>query len=297
MPLNDKLRSALLKTFGSVRITSEGECADFTTATDPESGRVYATIDRDRRGEQYAICCPFCGDARFRLYISHRWNTTDPATGARFGKQLVHCFNAGCDLSDGALSHERCQAIGNLESMLRPYVARAMSLYVVRTPARAIEKARLPGNCVPITQLPETHPAIVYLLDRGFIPAWLEQAFNVMFCCEDKGASASGRIIIPIHHGDELVGWQARYVGEPPADYIPKYLNMPGLPKNRVVYNYDNAKRTAFGVIVEGATDVWRVGPQAVAIFGSSISSRQVELASAAWGQTGVALLAPNVVW
>jgi hypothetical protein len=289
LPFNEKLHSSLLRTFGEVRISNEGEGAVFTTSTDQESGRVYATVDPDHRGEQYAVCCPICGDTRFRLCISHRWNTKDPATSAFFGRQLVHCFNAGCDLSDGSLIHERAQAIDNLESMLRPYVARGMNLYVTRTPTRAIEKASLPGDCVPITQLPETHPAIMYLQERRFDPAWLERTFGLMFCREGK--NVAGRIIIPIQCGGKLVGWQARYVGEPPTDNIPKYLNMTGLPKSRVVYNYDNAKHTSFGVIVEGVTDAWRIGPQAVAILGSTISTRQIELASAAWGQAGVALL------
>jgi hypothetical protein len=89
-----------------------------------------------------------------------------------------------------------------------------------------------------------------------------------------------------------LVGWQARYVGKPPGSNIPKYLTSRGFHKSAWLYNYDTAKDFSFGVIVEGVTDVWRVGERAVAIFGKNISSTQARLAKAAWceGSLGICL-------
>jgi DNA primase len=103
-----------------------------------------------------------------------------------------------------------------------------------------------------------------------------------------------GRIYVPIRMGGRLVGWQGRYAGELDwgATGKPKYYNAPGMRKGQLLYNYDQALRQPLVVVVEGVTDVWRVGPAGVALFGKSASPEQARLLAAGWhGKPVVVLL------
>ncbi len=113
-------------------------------------------------------------------------------------------------------------------------------------------------------------------------PQELAEEFELYYCAHDANPFVSERIIIPVRMGGKLVGWQARKAGAPVADE-PKYYTAPGTPKSRVLYDYDRAKEAEFGVVVEGVTDVWRVGPPAVAVMGARPSATQLALLVNAW--------------
>lgn len=90
-----------------------------------------------------------------------------------------------------------------------------------------------PGRCIPLSDLPENHPAIEYLRNRGFqqIPT-LEKQFNASFCVEENpqikhlilGADASsykvdplqfspqGRIIFQANQFGITKLWQGRII-------------------------------------------------------------------------------------
>lgn len=100
------------------------------------------------------------------------------------------------------------------------------------------------------------------------------------------------RIVIPVHHGDQLVGWQKRSIPaseewpgtEPPkgTGHVPKYLNPPGFPKHQVLYNLNRVVErgerevilveSPFSVIKAEALGI----PNAVASFGASPSGEQL---------------------
>jgi DNA primase len=62
--------------------------------------------------------------------------------------------------------------------------------------------------------------------------------------------------------------------------------------KGQLLYNYDQALRQPLVVVVEGVTDVWKVGPAGVALFGKSASPEQARLLAAGWhGKPEVVLL------
>jgi len=77
--------------------------------------------------------------------------------------------------------------------------------------------------------------------------------------------------------GVQVAGWQARTIN--PNDSACKYLFMQGLKKTRLLYGIQRAVHTQGPlIVVEGPTDVWRLGTHAVATFGKNISSNQVAL-------------------
>lgn len=84
-----------------------------------------------------------------------------------------------------------------------------------------------PGTCIPITELPEDHPAIYYLLSRGFtikdLPR-LQKQFNTSFCTKvnhkfqyfneyqllNKGPQ--GKLVFFIQQFGINKGWQCRFL-------------------------------------------------------------------------------------
>lgn len=289
MPLNDKLYRALIRDFDSVKIAKEGEAMIYKMVPNPIKGGTRIVIQHS--GEEYRICCPFCSDTRYRLWINHRWNTSDPITKYYFGVGHVCCFNDGCDINQYAPKEARQKCHEQLVRQMKPYMRRGMGLQPKATKKREVKAVKLPTKCIPLDTLPDNHPAIEYLRSRGYDPYEKAIEWQLQYCSEDPNPLVPNRIIIPITYGGMLVGWQARYLGDPPSDNIPKYYTMPGTPKNQVLYNYDRAKATRFGVVVEGATDVWQVGRQGVAFLGNSISAQQTRILTSTWGRTGICVM------
>ena len=127
-----------------------------------------------------------------------------------------------------------------------------------------------------------------YLVDRGFDPDELESRYQVGYSLLSYNPPPRiyNRIVIPVYGFREsldiseqiLLGWQAREVGDSGAG--PKYLNMKGFAKSSCVYGLPQCDDAGPVVVAEGPTDVWRLGGNAVAVFGKSMS----------YGQQGVLL-------
>jgi DNA primase len=65
---------------------------------------------------------------------------------------------------------------------------------------------------------------------------------------------------------------------------------MPGMKKTQLLYNFDHAKQHPYVVVVEGVTDVWAFGPEAVALFGKTIAQPQADLIAQTWQKVYVIL-------
>lgn len=125
---------------------------------------------------------------------------------------------------------------------------------------------------------PLTSPHRRYLERRGFDPdevsrLWDLQGIGV------TGESLRWRIWIPILYRDRPVSWTARAIGD---GVEPRYINaraeQEAIPAREVLYGIDYCRSTV--IVCEGPTDVWRVGPGAVATMGVGISPEQVALIS-----------------
>jgi hypothetical protein len=288
--LNPKLYKSLIDRFTKVQVSNEGErmlMKDVPDARRPGRTRQIALSS----GEYYRVDCPYCGDRRGRLWINHRWNTKT-ADGKTWGSWLAICYNEGCDLS-------------RLKDELEIYL---MDKPLIRRPHKEEYKEEdlfktvdLPGTCVPVTRLKAGHAARAYLAERNFDPAELVEQWSVHFCVdapEDREGFIPGtkwharavrnRLIIPIYRLGTMVGWQARAINEISQ---PKYYTMPGLKKQHLIYNGDVCRMYKFGVIVEGVTDAWRVGPRAGALLGKEISVFQKQLIMTYWGSGAMCLL------
>jgi hypothetical protein len=149
-----------------------------------------------------------------------------------------------------------------------------------RRPARGADPCDATGDITPLAELPVTHKAVRYVVDRGFDPVVLSRDYGVGLCVRsDFYAAMGGRLYIPVYKDGKLVGWQGRWVGD---DWklwgAQKYYNLTGFKKSRVLYGYDRARDARCVVVVEGVSDVWAVGAGAVALLGKTMSQPQRDL-------------------
>jgi hypothetical protein len=140
----------------------------------------------------------------------------------------------------------------------------------------------------PVNALPKDHPAVKFLerdhildLDRvwedysvGYISP--EDAIPIHFKRHDGTAfdmPLGDSLLFPVFYKEELVGWQARYVGSK----VKKLKYMHVFPKGEYLYNYDNACVFTNVVVVEGVKKAWKF-PNAVATLGKGITAKQIQL-------------------
>jgi hypothetical protein len=277
-----ELYNRLKRRFGGVIVANAGArmaLRDLHLA----DGRRKVTVDEP--GEYYRVNCPFCSDTRKRLWVNHRFSEYP---------WLAHCFNETYCLSGHDGRPRRQRLFQMLFDCNRPF---KLKIAFGDAPEDQVpHEVDLPGEIIPLPRLHWTHPANQYLRDRGYDVTELDRMYGVGYCQEAEQTywPLSGRIFIPVVMRGELVGWQGRW----PQDLnwkqtrTPKYYNLRGMPKRRMLYNFDNAKHYSTVVLVEGVTDVWSVGPMAVSLLGSELTSAQSDLLCEVWrGGTCVVML------
>lgn len=291
--LNRQLYSRLKATFDRVLIKNAGEARDSVRKLNLQTGKYEEVVQHG--GEYYAVCCPLCNDTRFRCSINHLYGVDDDWGRPR--NRLVHCFNAGCPLERGdreAYDKMEDWILGRrLASLRKAHIQEG-----VKVDYTAI-RSTWPGVVHRVDRLPSDHHAVRYLRDtRQFNIKTLGTFYNVHWCESSSRALCVDRLIIPLYHNRKMVGWQSRHIGDD-VDWakspFPKYYTAPGTPRRAFLYNLGNAKNYETGVIVEGVTDVWAVGPMAVCTLGAAMTRPQQEMFRRAFrDHSGVLLYDPD---
>ena len=294
--LNDDLYDQLKGIFGEVRIANLGEPLIIKPRRGTD-GKMHPW--KLESGEQYRVCCPCCGDTRFRLYINYAYGL-DKKSGFPSSK-LVVCHNERCHENDNRDAGIQRNAIHFLEHALgRGYLSRAKrGLVIIQKPDPGSVQPKVdmpfpkPEWCVPVNELPYAHAARRYLESRSFDLNVLANKWGLVFChtypvrIGDKDYSwLADRIFIPTPGK----GWQARAIGGDPKF---KYFTKPGWKKSACLYGAVSARKYPFVLITEGVTDVWRIDGPGVALFGKSASSAQIKSIYRNW-DTAVILLDPD---
>jgi len=288
-PLRHQLYNALnsLKKLGGVIVAHEGEDMICNYVYNVQRRRYELNIINP--GEYYRVNCPFCNDTRHRLWINHRWGYKDEKTGS-CNLWLAICYNQERCLQTYARQLNLWnQLFDNTYDRSRDVIRRGESIQIMT-------EVSLPGECYPVDYLAKEFPddpAVGYLISRGYDPIYLGETYRVSVCSVPSSRywHLTGRIIIPVYMDGKLYGWQARFVGDPPNKQTPKYFSMPGMKKTQLLYNFDVAAKFPFVVVCEGATDVWRFGPEAVALFGKSISTTQLLRLKEVFGKRGLPIV------
>jgi hypothetical protein len=206
------------------------------------------------------IECPFCsGNPGYHLGFSKEGNG-------------FNCFRCG--------SHSTFEVLETLLNVSKEEVGRVWRGYIGR-PVRALDRTRRAlkrGKKVklPLSTGPLSDRHRNYLKARGFNAETLEEEWGLL------GTGPIGpykfRIIAPIYHRGELVSYQGRDITDK-SDL--KYKACPQeeevMDHNHTLYGIDNAIEPWI-VVVEGITEVWRLGPGAVDSFGIKFKDAQVNL-------------------
>lgn len=154
-----------------------------------------------------------------------------------------------------------------------------------KKPGTIVRDIALPPGCQPLTSNPG---ACRYLMERRFDPTRLQEEWELMFSPQlailqtDKWfVDYSWRIIIPIHYQGKIVSFQGRdYTGKREPKYLTAPKSLESVHHKDILYGLDKAPQEQdWIVLVEGVTDVWRLGAgMAVACFGIKYRLPQVLL-------------------
>ena len=228
-------------------------------------------------GESYRINCPFCRDTRHRLWISYRFGQLDPADLGRLGTFYGICFNEDCLRA----SENRVELVDVIYGVHNPKERTPFEIECRGNVNRAqgLVERPFPGTCRPLSLMTTDELAVQYITGERNFGFEIIEEFQLRHCTHsDDFPLAGGRIIAPLIQHGIMVGWQGRWIGEPPNKLTPKYYTCPGMPKRLILYNIDRAAGKPFVVVCEGITDVWRLPDYAVALLGKTMSLEQLTL-------------------
>jgi len=199
--------------------------------------------------------CPFCGASNCHL-------------GANPKNKRYNCFACG---SKGNI-HKLLAASGISSNVVDEIIARINTGVI--TYEETETKVTSSSVEVPFST-EENEAGEIYLKQRGFNPKHLKRKYNISF-----GGIAgffSYRILVPVYMNFQLVNYTGRdFTG----DATLKYKSLPDekaiIPIKNCLYNYDKCNGRCF--IVEGVTDVWKIGNGTMALFGKAATETQIEL-------------------
>ena len=205
------------------------------------------------------IDCPFCprpssGKGKWRL-------------GIEIGTGRTNCWSCG--------SHRLYETLALASNTSVPQIAvlfQGIRFKKLETPVANRGDLKLPTS---IGEMKQVH--LDYLSSRGFDPEGLSLLWKV------RGISISSRglswrLFIPIYLDRELVSWTTRSLVD--KEGVQRYISAPttdeSLPIKHTLYGLDLARSTV--IVCEGPIDCWRIGPGAVATFGTAYTREQVGL-------------------
>jgi len=195
--------------------------------------------------------CPFCGKN------SHKWHA-----GFSLQRKSVSCWRCG--------PHNLVETL----SLLTGLTYRQITQFTKQLTNQKLHFPKITGKYNP----PKTEDLMPihkkYLRGRGFNPDEIAYYWGVRGIGID--AKYPWRLFIPIYYQTQEVSWTTRTISKIES---PRYLSSP--PENELLnhktllYGEDYAENSI--IIVEGPTDVWRVGPGAVALFGLKWKPEQIQ--------------------
>jgi hypothetical protein len=223
-------------------------------------------------------------DSRGIEYVSRGKNVSSGWVGIRCvnprcGDETNHL---GVNIATGNISCWKCSLTGNPLKLItlidKCTFAEAREIRdefdnsIIMLPKERVKavKVMLPKNAVK--PLPEQHRK--YLESRNFDPDLLTEKYDLYGC--GIGKEYKYRIILPVYLDKQLVTFLARAIVKAERRYDNCPIEKSVLTVKESLYNFDTVKETA--LVVEGPTDVWRMGDGCCATFGTQFTTAQVAL-------------------
>lgn len=308
---NPKLYTILREDCHEIEIAGIGEPGTYTYPAQKNCGLRKSSKRKGvgrvmEWGETYHINCPRCGDTKRRLYVSH-YTGANAFTSKKRDKttnKMVPC--SAIEFGIVAVCHnEHC----NIAPYLRDVVRKAGRLgdVIVHAPMAfnggIMTSVPLPNNYSLFdSAVPDS--VLEYIGARRYSADYLQKAYDIRYMPPgtrlwdrpdgSEVVSWDERLLIPVYRSKRVIGWQARIAEEVVkvpgvTSKVKKYLFPPvavtgGQGKGSWFYNSYAASYCFDIVLVEGVTDVWRVGPHAMCIFGKTLTEAQLGILQDVWG-------------
>lgn len=218
-----------------------------------ENGIPYHTTGKHTSFGWIQFDCPFCGKDTGKFHM-----------GFNLESKFVNCWKCGYHHLDSMLR----ELIPSLTQPLVKEMLEDKSTY--HEIARKIGTYKEPKGITPRMETAQRR----YLKNRRFNPDALIRQWGI------QGIGLAGsppwRLFIPVIHQGVKVAWQTRSLNDLPN--VPRYLSSSVDDSKHhlksLLYGEDYCRNAI--IICEGPTDVWRIGPGAVATFGTAVTPAQV---------------------
>ena len=217
--LNPGLYNKLREKFGKVKVQNPGQRM-VRRATDQFTYEIVA------KGETYQVCCPWCGDSKFKLYVNYMFGVEESTvyTIDSSGVEIPTLFGLDQENSyDVRLYLNICHRCGPKTDQLKELIEwTSLPRHAMpdgeEFPGYEQEAVYLsPGTCVRLDD-PRAEAGFNYLANRGIDPVRASNMYGVSFCLEGNKemlVSMVGRLIFPVTKDWKHVGWQARLAFDP----------------------------------------------------------------------------------
>ena len=276
VPLNPHLYGLLQKQFGKVKVDRAGQ--KMIRLLTPGQ---FDEVEILNKGETYRVCCLWCGDAKFKLYINYTFGMTDQDTGQVY--YINNCYRCG---------PKTTQLRELIEWVSIPQCTAPIG--EVGEEAFDAPEYAPPGLCVRLDD-PRAKRGWDYLANRGIDPLEATNRYAVCFCIKGNPdvyfGGMEGRLIFPVTKDGEHVGWQARLAFEPNVFDKDRnfknlrWITMPGVWRSKYLMGYDQAKNSKAAILVEGPSDLVAQGPPCIASLGQTLSFGQARLIRDTWSR------------
>lgn len=230
-----------------------------------DHGMPYWTEGKNVSPGNVNIKCPFCSDKSNHM-------GGNPVTGQ------VSCWRCGShSLKDLILSI----SVGDYKRVFERYGTKTKGGGQAQKQRREVA-----GKCkLPSTDTALNYRAGKYLQSRGYDPEKLVAEYGIL--STGPVGRHKFRVIIPVHHDGDIVSFVGRdYTGKHPIRYLTATPEEEEIHHKNLLYAADDAVFDDV-LVVEGITDVWRIGRGAVATFGTTFTAKQVwrlsEMKKAVW--------------
>jgi hypothetical protein len=215
------------------------------------------TGDRHCRAGWVQLQCPHCG--------SNKWHL-----GFRISDGRANCYACGPKRPIEVLAAASGLSIRDVREAWQ-----ALEFSVSEMPLDTETPLRRLVSPEPLRPLRSVHRK--YLKGRGFDLDELGSVWGVDKCVGPYSETFGARnnVFIPIYERTQMVSWTSRSVTESRFKYYSAGIDQESKPHKSLLYGIDKVEGRSV-IVVEGPTDVWKVGPGAVGTFGLEILDSQV---------------------
>ena len=211
------------------------------------------------------VNCPFCGD--------------DPSAHLGISpSNTISCWR--CKTKGGVIKYvheiENC-SWGKAKKIMEEFADTSIDRIRIEEPTkiRTSKKTVMPEGIKPLSSI-----HYEYLESRGFDPIKIEKKYRLKAlgkAMRGEDRKFQHRIIIPVFYNNIIVNFSARAFSE---NRTPRYIHQTNekaiYAMKDCIYNIDSLRDIA--LIVEGFTDVWRMGDGAIAVMGTEFTTAQINL-------------------